>query len=256
MLVQVILIAIPCWLKRTEQSRTLQYRWLVPGSKRREREQRSYDARDRDASLRLKSVSSDQSAVSRVEKGRMSRRVSWRGDHLQRPDPVAMRERTRGPRLACHISTPQLVLRLTWIEAALASKKTRIACRNHHLCVGQLIPQRVERSHVIYMRVRQSDAHNGRPLLARSFKNIFRAARQPCIDQGKTIILSYKETVERNQARKLYQVIAMSCNFHEYLHSLVQYQDKLIYLVYILNILVYQALALISMIQFQVSGTD
>ena len=83
MLVQVILIAIPCWLKRTEQSRTLQCRWLVPGSKRQKREQRSYDARDRDASLRLKSVSSDQSAVSRVEKGRMSRRVSWRVQDAQ-----------------------------------------------------------------------------------------------------------------------------------------------------------------------------
>src|SRR5258706_4522566 len=109
MLVQVILIAIPCWLKRTEQSRTLQYRWLVPGSKGREREQRSYDARDRDASLSLKSVSSDQSAVSRVEKGGVPWRVPWRGDHLQRPNPVAMHERTRGLRLACDIPTPQFV---------------------------------------------------------------------------------------------------------------------------------------------------
>src|SRR5260370_25088056 len=149
-------------------------------------------------------------------------------------DLVALRERTRGPRLACHISTPQFVLRLIWIEAALAIKKTCIACRNHHLRVGQLVPQRIQRPHVIYMRVRQSDAHNGRTMLARSFENILRAARESRIDQSKTIILSHKETVERNQARKLYQVIAMSCNFHAYLHSLVQYQEKLIYLVYIL----------------------
>src|SRR5205807_2358940 len=51
-------------LKLTEQSRTLQSGRLVPGSKRRKREQRSYDARDRNASLRLKSVSSNQCAVS------------------------------------------------------------------------------------------------------------------------------------------------------------------------------------------------
>src|SRR4051794_8024533 len=108
----------------------------------------------------------------------MAGRVSRRGDHFERSNTLSLMQEARWLRFA-GIRAHLVTLWFRRIEAQITRQQTRFSLTNSYLDIWQRLMQRVQRSNMINMRVRQYYACNRRTQRGGMLHNCLRLAGGP-----------------------------------------------------------------------------
>ena len=174
---------------------------VVPGRRGREREAPVALGGGGDAADRRVRVGAVQRAVAGVEERHLAGRVPGRGDHLERADPVAGRDRPRRRGLGAAVAAAQLALLLAGVERHVLGQQPRVARGDQHLGVGQRGVERVERADVILVGVGEGDPHDrARRAVSAAARIAFSDARHRGVDQREAVVLLDEVGVDEAEA--------------------------------------------------------
>ena len=174
------------------------HRRAVPRSHDDEREARVGARRRLDAAQRREHVAAEQRVVTRVAEGDVARRVAGARDHLERSDPVALRDSAGGTGVRPAVVAAELRLRLAGIERHVLRHQPGVALGDDDLDLGQLCLQPIQSADVIAVGMGERDPLDRRAGLTRRGEDLPGATRHRRVDEGEPVRLPHEVGVHES----------------------------------------------------------